>query len=181
MSQCGKKAKFTLTNNISWTENGDFAEFFVKNSNVFVSTDCHFCTWKEKKMNEHAALEIVFRYFVPKIIVTTLQITKIVTHVISWNYAYLLKAKSYQIFSAVVPFLFQLYFALQGKSRKFLLLFPTFSPILFCLFASPNLKGWVEKLFHSSQAILMTWISFRKNTKNFEKEKSTICKSKQKY
>ena len=106
-----------------------------------------------------------------------MQITKIVTHVISWNYAYLLKAKSYQIFSAVVPFLFQLYFALQGKSRKFLLLFPTFSPILFCLFASPNLKGWVEKLFHSSQAILMTWISFRKNTKNFGKEKSTFVRA----
>ena len=127
--------------------------------------DCHL------KKNEHAVLEIAF-WCCSLIIVTTLQITKIVTHVISWNYAYLLKAKSYQIFSAVVPFLFQLYFALQGKSRKFLLLFPTFFPYYFAFFSSPNLKGWSEKLFHSSQAILMTWISFQKNTKNFGKEMS---------
>ena len=118
-----------------------FHGIFVKNSNVFVSTDCHFCTWKEKKMNEHAALEIVFRYFVPKIIVTTLQITKIVTHVISWNYAYLLKAKSYQIFSAV--FISTLLCIAREVSQILTFVSNFFSHIIlpFC-FAEPKGVGW---------------------------------------
>jgi len=159
------------------SKNGDFTKFLSKMVTFLYHKDCHFCIWKKWACSVRNCVLVLF--------LNNCNNIANYENCDARNFLKLcLLAKSKilpNIFCRCAVFISTLLCIAREVSQILTFVSNFFFPILFCLFASPNLKGWVEKLFHSSQAILMTWISFRKNTKNFEKEKSSFCKSKQKY